>query len=207
MVSIFAVALSASFGMGDALCVSRREWCVGSASLLVAKPAFGLEREYSNSNAIFKEDYWYAFGMKPIPVREESQFNTQPPFVRIQTRYDAYNKYAPKVKLGLSAFEDLRKALAARDSDAAADANTVVLKSLRPAGLLANNLLVSESVNSDVLLARYYVNEVYFRLTDIQQQQSPASVLEAALPYFNSYLICVNRAIPPKVGEKFALLE
>lgn len=208
MLSILFLLASCLFGAGETLCLSRRDYCVGSASLLVAaKPAWGLEREFSNSNAIFKEDYWYAFGTKPIPVREEAQFNTQPPFVRIQTRYDAYNKYAPKVKLGLSAFRDLRAALASKDAPAVADAKDVVIKSLRPAGLLANNLLVSESVTSDVLLARYYVNEVYFRLTDIEQQNSPIDILDAALPYFNSYLICVNRAIPPKVGEKFALLQ
>lgn len=191
--------------------VTRRHLNLGATYAVafgMSRPSNALERDVSNSNAIFREDYYFKFGKKPLPLRTESQLSNDPPFVRIQTRYEAYGKYAPKVKAGLAAFKDLERAVGAGDAGAVRDDANIVVLSLRPAGLLANSLLAADSISSDCLLARYYVNEVYFQISDISDfdARTGASAVQAARPFLNSYLMVINRAIPPKVGDKFDLL-
>lgn len=172
---------------------------------LLPAPAHALEREFSNNNALFPNDFYYKFGKKPAPIDSTATLPGAPPFVRVQTRYDAYQKYATKINVGLAAFKDLAKATDADERKASA---AILLKTLRPMGLLANNLLATESVTNEVLLARYYINEVFFKISDIADRRPddvPALVDQARLN-LNSYLVVVNRAIPPTVGAAFELL-
>mmetsp|Transcript_44241 Transcript_44241/g.138896 ORF Transcript_44241/g.138896 Transcript_44241/m.138896 type:complete len:193 (-) Transcript_44241:310-888(-) len=85
----------------------------------VAGTAGGVERDFFNGNAIFKEDYYYKFGkLPPIPLEDAREaldslkeaYNL--PFVRTQIRYDAYNKYADRIKASFAAYDGpLKKAV------------------------------------------------------------------------------------------------
>jgi hypothetical protein len=82
---------------------------------------------------------------------------------------------------------------------------------LRPLGLLANGFLGSENTGTtnELLLARWYINEVYLRIGDIQNAASEAEAMNAynaAIKAFNSYFSMLNRVINSKVGNKFDYL-
>ena len=78
-------------------------------------------------------------------------------------------------------------------------------------GLLANNFLASENTGTtnELLLARWYVNEAYLRVGDVQTASSKKEVTaawEAGKRALNSYAGLLNRSITDKVGKRFVLL-
>lgn len=149
---------------------------------------------------LFPSDFYSKFGKRPAPIDSTDTLPGAPPFVRVQTRYDAYQKYAPKINVGLAAFKDLAQAPNQKSAD-------TLVKTLRPMGLLANNLLATDSVTNELLLARYYINEVFFKIADVDWSRNDVSALvDQARLNLNSYLVVVNRAIPPTVGDAFPLL-
>ena len=59
---------------------------------------------------------------------------------------------------------------------------------------------------NELLLARWYINEIYLRLGDIKTasgQKEAEIALDAAKKAVNSYLAMLNRVITNKVGSKF----
>lgn len=83
---------------------------------------------------------------------------------------------------------------------------------LRPFGLLANGFLGSENTGTtnELLLARWYINEVYLRIGDIKMAKSEDEAmvaLTAAKKSINSYLAMLNRVITSKVGNKFEYIK
>ncbi|KAJ1445724.1 hypothetical protein M885DRAFT_549043 [Pelagophyceae sp. CCMP2097] len=212
MLSMLALAVCA-----DALQVplSRRgallTGAATAAGLAAPSPSQALEREFSNSNVLFKEDFWYKFGLKPGPLDPlNPALPGVPPFVRVQTRYDAYAKYSSKVNQGLNDFLAVFPAIQSGDKAALKTAADATMRSLRPMGLLANNLLATDTVPNEVLLARYYVNEAYLSLIDISDVADKADAtkkFDSARNSMNSYLLVVNRVIIPKVGTPFALIS
>lgn len=170
--------------------------------------AGALERDGTNSNAVFQNDFYYKYGKLPSPLGDDgkAEFPGKPVFVRMQTRYDAYSKYSAKINIGLDAFRSLK---ATDDKITYVD---VVLLALRPMGLLANVLLATESETNELLLARYYINQAYFALADLQEtfSRSPDDANDAidlARVNLNSFITIVNRAIPPdRIGPQFGTL-
>lgn len=176
----------------------------GGAAALVVVPVRALEKDFLNRNALFPEDFYNKFGTRPEPLTAETELPGKPVFVRIQTRYDAYSKYASKVNIGLDAVKSMK------DADSIAANAPTALLGLRPMGLLANNLLAYDSITNELLLARFYVNQAYFALSDIADGSAadPSAAVRDAKRNLNAYLIMVNRSIPPeKVGPKFPLFE
>ena len=129
------------------------------------------------------------------------------PFVLSQQRYDALKKYGDRVKAGADKVKDLETSIAngTYESIAGKDDPTYAL---RPFGLLANGFLGSENTGTtnELLLARWYINEIYLRIGDIKNaagQKEAELALNAAKKAVNSYLSMLNRVITNKVGNKF----
>lgn len=124
------------------------------------------------------------------------------PFVRVQQRYDALQKYGTRVQRGLEQLENIL------------DQNVILevdhpIYTLRPLGLLANSFCASENTGTtnELFLARYNVNEIYLGINDIRTNPDHAKQAhQTCLKAANSYLNMMNRVIAPKVGEPFVLL-
>lgn len=78
--------------------------------------------------------------------------------------------------------------------------------------LLATALLTSPNYSGpprELLVARFYVNEVGFALREIRDALDAQDAVRARAAWefgrdsWNSYFMVVNRAIVPKVGDKF----
>ena len=173
----------------------------------VNNPEASTTRAFDNSNVLFQQDYFFKFGAAAPWIDESNrlEFPAQMPFVRVQQRYDALQKYGARVQRGLEQLE----ALLVNPDGVVLEADHPMY-ALRALGLLANGLCASENTGTtnELLLARYYVNEIYLGINDIRTKnpdrakQSHQACLKAA----NSYLNMMNRVIPPKVGEPFVLL-
>lgn len=82
--------------------------------------------------------------------------------------------------------------------------------------LLSTALLSSPNYTGppfELLIARYYINEVAFSMREITDALKSGDVERAAAAWefgadsWNSYFTIVNNAIVPKVGEKFVMIE
>ncbi len=146
-------------------------------------------------------------------------------YIPLKRRRDGYKNYEAAVHIAASTFADARAALRARrlgDASLAqlVDADGEVVAGLRAGLLMSNKLLLTENtgVTFDALVARYYVNEAFcasravaaLLATAGQGGDDAAGAVAAALAAadegrdaFNSFFTVVNRAIVPKVGEKF----
>ena len=83
----------------------------------------------------------------------------------------------------------------------------------RSALLLADALLVSAasgSLGREILVARFYVNELFFSTEEVVRALEAEDVPRAldawalGVDSYNSYFTVVNPRIVPKVGEQFA---
>ena len=77
---------------------------------------------------------------------------------------------------------------------------------------MANGFLASENTGAtnELLLARWYINEIYLDIGDIRAATSEADALkslDAAKKSINSYYGLLNRVITSKVGDPFELLK
>jgi hypothetical protein len=84
--------------------------------------------------------------------------------------------------------------------------------SIRPMGLMANGFLASENTGTtnELLLARWYINEISLDIDDIKSAASKEDALKsynAAIKALNSYLGLLNRVITTKVGDKWDLVQ
>ena len=78
-------------------------------------------------------------------------------------------------------------------------------------GLMANGFLASENTGTtnELLLARWYINEISLDIDDIKNASSKedaSAAYKAATKAVNSYLALLNRVMTSKVGDKFVLL-
>ena len=145
-------------------------------------------------------------------------------YVSITQRYKGYAKYAPAIEFARTSYVDLKKALVAKDTTtvdallevaglAKGATPSPICNGLRQMTLLANALFISEAnprSQTEALLARYYVNECFLAMRAMGEAMAREDTEAALVDYkrgadgLNSNFTCINRAIPPKVGEPFA---
>ena len=174
-------------------------------------------RAFDNGNVLFKQDHYFKFGVAPAWIEPESvEFPKTMPFTLSQQRYDALKKYGTRVQSGLQQLVAIRDIIAdSTNNNNLADRISNDLKAdayqFRPMGLLANNFLASENTGTtnELLLSRWYINEMYLQITDIQLSKDSKDAMnhyENAKKAANSYIQLMNRVITPKVGDKLPFL-
>ena len=194
-----------------------------------------------NKDAIFREDYWYAKGVTPPRklnsplVLDDPKWNTfgscessggsnSCTYISLKQRQPAYSKYGFTITLASQEFQQLGKAIEEQDWNKAATyvftnpktnlpppAVDALLKMI----LFASAMLTSPNFSGssrELLVARFYVNELNFALKEIGraiEKQDPdraKAAWEFGKDSFNSYNQVVNRQIVPKVGEPFPMI-
>jgi len=149
-------------------------------------------------------------------------------YIPLKQRYDAYSKYGISVAAGAEDFVALGSALKKKDLSAVGfllDAGDkgrspgAARSAARRALLLADGLLISAnsgSLGREILVARYYVNEIHFAtesIATIMDGAEPVDWAAAAdawrlgVDSYNSFFAVVNTKIAPKVGEKFVAIR
>ena len=177
----------------------------------VGNPEASPTRKLNNENVLFSQDNYFKFGVAaPWIEPDTTDFPKTMPFVLSQQRYDSLKKYGDRVSSGAVALKDLDSSIKGGNYATIAGCNDSIY-ALRPLGLLANGFLGSENTGTtnELLLARWYINEVYLRIGDIQNAASEAEAMNAynaAIKAFNSYFSMLNRVINSKVGNKFDYL-
>jgi hypothetical protein len=165
-------------------------------------------RKVDNSNVLFVQDHYFKFGVAAPWIEPDStEFPKSMPFVLTQQRYDTLKKYGDRVKKGIKVIEDLNDVISSDNYVSVQDADDPKY-ALRPFGLLANGFLGSDNTGTtnELLLARWYINEIYLRIGDIKHASSKEeafTALKAAKNSINSFLTMMNRVITEKVGNKF----
>jgi len=165
-------------------------------------------RKVDNSNVLFNQDNYFKFGAAAPWIEPDStEFPKTMTFVLSQQRYDALKKYGDRVKAGVQAVVSLEDDIKAGNYASVPNSDDPKY-ALRPLGLLANGFLGSENTGTtnELLLARWYINEIYLRIGDIRNssnEKDSMAALEAAKKSINSYYAMLNRVITNKVGNKF----
>jgi len=119
-------------------------------------------------------------------------------------------KYRDRVQRGIDLVAALGEAIEKGEYNAIQDGSSPEY-SIRPMGLMANGFLASENTGTtnELLLARWYINEIFLDINDIKNADSKSSALAAhaaAKRALNSYISLMNRVITSKVGDKFVLV-
>lgn len=144
-------------------------------------------------------------------------------YVSLKQKIPAYSKYAFNIALGAKEYEELGKALEGSDLDRAAEylndsptgSPPPAVDALLKAALLAAALLTSPNYSGppkEFLISRFYVNEADFAVREITAAIGARDTARAKAAWdfgkdsWNSYFFLVNRAIVPKVGDKFELI-
>ncbi|KAL3789168.1 hypothetical protein HJC23_012257 [Cyclotella cryptica] len=170
-----------------------------------------LSRAKDNSNVLFNQDNYYKFGAAAQWIEPGStDFPKTMPFVPSQQRYEALKKYGGRVKIATDEVAKIGNADSATEIPEASDP----VYQLRALGLLANAFLASENTGTtnELMLARWYINEVYLRIGDMRAALEKGDRSEAKLCHdytkkaMNSYLSLMNRVITSKVGEPFGFV-
>lgn len=167
-------------------------------------------RKADNSNVLFNQDYYFKFGTAAPWIVDDS-FPKTMPFTPSQQRYDAMKKYRERVQRGTYLIAGFKDVLDNGDFSSVPDA-TAPEYSVRPMGLLANSFLASENTGTtnELLLARWYINEIYLDIGDFKNaasKEEAAQAYQALTNALNSYLGLLNRVITSKVGDKWDLLQ
>lgn len=165
-------------------------------------------RKVDNSNVLFGQDNYFKFGVAAPWIEPDStEFPKTMPFVLSQQRYDTLKKYGSRVKAGAEVLVSLEEDIKNGNFANIAPADDPKY-ALRPLGLMANGFLASENTGTtnELLLARWYINEIYLRISDMKNATNKDEALiaySAAKKSLNSYLSMINRVITSKVGNKF----
>lgn len=165
-------------------------------------------RKVDNSNVLFSQDNYFKFGVAAPWIEPDStDFPKSMPFVLSQQRYDALKRYGDRVKTGIQSICELENEIKNGNYMSVSVADDPKY-ALRPFGLLANGFLGSENTGTtnELLLARWYINEIYLRIEDIRSaknEEDSLAALAATKKSINSYLSMLNRVITSKVGSKF----
>jgi hypothetical protein len=181
----------------------------------VGNPQASASRKADNSNVLFHQDYYLKFGTAPAFINDDS-FPKTTPFVPSQQRYDALKKYKDRIQRGVELMTSIADQLDKMDGSGGSISildSDAPEYSIRPMGLLANALLASENTGTtnELMLARWYINELVLDLSDVQRAAAGGRKDEANERYkvliqaLRSYLQLMNRQINAKVGNKFAL--
>jgi len=175
-----SVARASSFAPGGTLV----DYEVG---IQVGNPDASPSRKVDNSNVPFNQDYYYKFGTAPAWDASPPQM----PFTPSQQRYDAMKKYRDRVLRGVGLIADMRGTIEGGEMDSLLPADAPEY-SIRPMGLLANALLASENTGTtnELLLARWYINEVYLDLQDVVNEAGSSK--DAALISHKRLVRAVN---------------
>lgn len=148
-----------------------------------------------NEKALFSEDFYFKYGLRPTPDEVlKSPFlppQAELPFAPVQRRYTGYQKYRERIASGIEAYEGvLRTAVAdkawsdmpallekgvkgkgnSKDGSGTGVAASELRSSCRAYGLFANTVLQSENDSGTTtanLLARHLINELYLAMDDI----------------------------------------
>ena len=169
-------------------------------------------RKVDNSNVIFNQDYYFKFGTAPQWIDEgNTEFPKTMPFTPSQQRYETVKKYGERVQRGVDRIASLGESIKNGDYKSILDGSAPEYY-IRPMGLMANGFLASENTGTtnELLLARWYINEISLDIDDIKNASSKeeaTSAYQATIKAVNSYLCLLNRVITPKVGDKLQLLE
>ena len=165
-------------------------------------------RKSDNSNVLFNQDNYYKFGAAAQWIEPgNTDFPKTMPFVLSQQRYEALKKYGSRVKSAVDEIVAIGNAASPADIPDATDP----VYQLRALGLLANSFLASENTGTtnELMLSRWYINEVYLRIGDTKSALEKGDANEAKLCYsyvkkaMNSFLTMMNRQITTKVGDPF----
>lgn len=134
------------------------------------------------------------------------------PFVPVQQRYDALKKYGARISASRDVVARVGKANTVDDVPERTDP----IYQLRALGLLANSFFATENTGTtnELMLARWYINEMYLRIGDYRDALSRGGgdTADARACYdclrkaTNSYLSLLNRSISSKVGDQFGYL-
>ena len=148
-------------------------------------------------------------------------------YVSLKQRVPAYGKYAFSIQLGADEYAKLGKILRSsspnwNEAAALVDAGGVDQRMPAPAvdaelkmALFATQMLTSPNfsgVARELLVSRYYVNEYAFALREMAKaidERDAATALglwEFGKDSWNSYISIINRAVSPKVGDKFDVI-
>lgn len=174
----------------------------------VGNPMASKSRKPDNSNVIFNQDYYYKFGTAPQFIANGStEFPKTMPFTPAQQRYETMKKYRERVQRGVDLVVELKDTIEKGDYPNIPDGSAPEY-SIRPMGLLANGFFASENTGTtnELLLARWYINEIYLHINDIKVATSKDDALQshaAAVKALNSFLGMVNRVTTTKVGDPF----
>ncbi|CAJ1930693.1 unnamed protein product [Cylindrotheca closterium] len=170
-----------------------------------------VSRKPDNSNVIFGQDYYYKFGTAPTWIEDgNTDFPKTMPFTPSQQRYDTLKKYGERVRRGVVEISSIGKKIESNEFNSILDGSAPEYF-IRPMGLMANGFLASENTGTtnELLLGRWYINEIALDIDDIKNaksKQEALSAFSAAKKATNSYLSLVNRVIIPKVGDKLELI-
>ena len=168
-------------------------------------------RRSDNSNVLFNQDNYYKFGAAAQWIEPgTTDFPKTMPFVLSQQRYEALKKYGSRVKSASDEIVTIGNASSSADIPDATDP----VYQLRALGLLANSFLASENTGTtnELMLARWYINEVYLRIGDMKAALEKGDANEAKSCYgnvkkaMNSFLTMMNRQITTKVGDPFGYI-
>jgi hypothetical protein len=147
-------------------------------------------------------------------------------YVSLKQRIPAYGKYAYSIAYGASDYAKLGKILrssninwneAAQFVDPGLDTRmpSPAVDALLKMALFATQMLTSPNYSGpsrELLVSRYYINECSFAIQELGNAINERDVNRALALWefgrdsWNSYSSIVNRAIVPKVGDKFEIL-
>lgn len=182
----------------------------------VGNPEASPSRKFDNSNVLFGQDHYFKFGVAAPWIEPDStEFPKTMPFTLSQQRYDTLKKYGDRVTAGIKVIDGLQdtiKSSTSGDYKATVTDPSASEYALRPFGLMANGFLGSENTGTtnELLLSRWYINEIYLAIGDIQSASNEKDALKShmsAKKAVNSYLAMINRVITSKVGDKFEYLS
>lgn len=177
-----------------------------------------------NSPLMLDDPKWNAFGSCETTGDGSSATNSCT-YISLKQRQPAYSKYGFSITQGAKEFQQLKAILQAQDWNRAASYVFVNPTTNLPPPpldaplkmvLFASAMLTSPNFSGsskELLVARFYVNEFKFAMTEIgnaiRAQDAPRALAawEFGKDSFNSYSQVVNRQIVPKVGEPFPFIE
>ena len=164
---------------------------------------------------------WNAFGSCTTKEGDGSSTNSCT-YVSLKQRIPTYSKYGFSISLGAKEYSMLRKSLESNDWDTAASYLKTypqtppppTVDALLKMVLFASGMLTSPNYSGpskELLVARFYVNEVNFAIKeiaaaiDVRDQKRALAAWDFGKDSWNSYFNIVNDKVSSKVGDKFEL--
>jgi hypothetical protein len=172
----------------------------------------------------FEDPKWNTFGSCETTGDGAAATNSCT-YISLKQRQPAYSKYGFSITQGAKEFQQLKAILQAQDWNKAASYVFINPTTNLPPPpvdaqlkmvLFASAMLTSPNYSGsskELLVARFYVNEFKFAVTEIgnairtQDATRALAAWEFGKDSFNSYNQVVNRQIVPKVGDPFPFIE